>query len=369
MQMTTQADILRLISGSRERQNADLILDYVDQQIATLNNVAGLLTGKFSYGTLHIASAVKDGETVTIGQNVYEFDTTVEPGLNGGSRKRVNLSAGSGVAQEGTLTMDTQPTAGDTLTIGTKVYTFVPAGTATADGEISVGANLAAAKVNLVAAVNGTDSISDPHPLVTMAAFIADAAKITAIIPGIYDVATTETFTAGTNVFDAAKLGTTTAGVDPTAAEATTALAAAINANAAEVVEAIRVSANIVLVVAKTVGPVEAATTETMTGANNAWDAANLNAGHAPVARRSVSGYWVPVAGEVTAGLICIPVAFNPRTILIHIHVTATGAVKAWDGNAKYIDAADGKPAYVTLDNAGNVDWAATDTIYYTFSE
>ena len=41
---------------------------------------------------------------------------------------------------------------------------------------------------------------------------------ITAITKGVTgdEIATTETFTAGTNVFDAATLGTTTAGVDGT---------------------------------------------------------------------------------------------------------------------------------------------------------
>lgn len=122
------------------------------------------------------------------------------------------------VASQGTLTMDTQPTAGDTMTIGTKVYTFTADGTAAADGEIDVGADLADAKTLVVAAINGTDGINTAHTLVTAAAFATNDMVITAKTKGVAGdlIATTETFTAGTNVFDAATLGTTTAGVNGT---------------------------------------------------------------------------------------------------------------------------------------------------------
>jgi len=122
------------------------------------------------------------------------------------------------VASKGTLTLDTQPTAGDTMTIGTKVYTFTADGTAAADGEIDVGADLADCKTLIPAAINGTDGINTAHTQVTAAAFVGDDMAITASTKGTAgdDIATTETFTAVTNVFDAATLGTTTAGVDGT---------------------------------------------------------------------------------------------------------------------------------------------------------
>jgi hypothetical protein len=122
------------------------------------------------------------------------------------------------VASQGTLTMDTQPTAGDTMTIGTKVYTFTADGTAAADGEIDVGADLADCKTLVVAAINGTDGINTAHTQVTAAAFVGDDMVITASTKGVAGdlIATTETFTAGTNVFDDVTLGTTTAGVDGT---------------------------------------------------------------------------------------------------------------------------------------------------------
>lgn len=122
------------------------------------------------------------------------------------------------VASQGTLTMDTQPTAGDTMTIGTKVYTFTADGTADEDGEIDVGADLADCKTLVVAAINGTDGINTAHTQVTAAAFVGNDMVITASTKGVAGdlIATTETFTAGTNVFDDVTLGTTTAGVDGT---------------------------------------------------------------------------------------------------------------------------------------------------------
>lgn len=121
-----------------------------------------------------------------------------------------------GAAAQGTLTVDTQPTAGDTFTIEQKVFTFVAVDNANKDGDVEVGANLAAAQANIVAAVNGIDRFNDPHPTLTIAAFAANAAVLTSIVEGTVgnSIATTETFTAGTNVFDAATLGTTTAGTD-----------------------------------------------------------------------------------------------------------------------------------------------------------
>ena len=124
------------------------------------------------------------------------------------------------VAAVGTLTIAAQPTAGDTMTIGTKVYTFVAAGEADADGEISVGTDLATAKTALIAAVNGTDSVNTAHTLVTAGTFTGNNLPITAKTKGVAgsSIATTETFTSASNVFDATTLGTTTEGVNGTIA-------------------------------------------------------------------------------------------------------------------------------------------------------
>lgn len=138
----------------------------------------------------------------------------------------IDPGAGTAVAAQGTLTMDTEPIDGDDYTIDAKTYTFQTTLTES-DGNVNIGGSLAQAKLNLVAAmdksgVDGTDyaSAMTVHPTVDVAAFISDDAVLTAKVAGRAgnDIATTETFDEVTNVFDAATLGTTTLGED--AAEA-----------------------------------------------------------------------------------------------------------------------------------------------------
>src|SRR4051812_36031600 len=99
------------------------------------------------------------------------------------------------VKAQGKLTMDTQPTANDTVTVGTITYTWKASGAVS--GEINRGADLAAAKVNFVAAINGLDSIqAGPNPFASAAAFVSNDCTLTARIPGPFgnSIATTETF-------------------------------------------------------------------------------------------------------------------------------------------------------------------------------
>ena len=124
------------------------------------------------------------------------------------------------VAAEGSLTMDTQPTDGDTYTLDAKTYTFQTTLT-NVDGNVNIGGSLAQAQANLVAAIDlsgsaGTDyaTLMTAHTTVDVAAFATDIAVITAQTVGKAgnSIATTETFAAGTNIFDAGTLGTTTLG-------------------------------------------------------------------------------------------------------------------------------------------------------------
>jgi hypothetical protein len=111
-----------------------------------------------------------------------------------------------------TLTMDTQPTAGDTMTIGDTTYTYTTDGTAATAGEIDVGADLADCQGLTVAAINGTGAAFNvANGEVTAAAFATNASVLTAVagLDGS-DIATTETFTAATNLFSAATMGTGT---------------------------------------------------------------------------------------------------------------------------------------------------------------
>lgn len=130
------------------------------------------------------------------------------------------------VKAQGTLTMDVLPTDGDTITFDSTTYTFKDTlGTA---NDIKIeAADLSGTQDNLVATINGTGTAgveyyagtTTPHASVRAGAFASDDSIITALVAGVAgnSIATTETFTAGTNVFDAATLGTTTAGTGWTA--------------------------------------------------------------------------------------------------------------------------------------------------------
>ncbi|HUS74282.1 MAG TPA: hypothetical protein VMY06_14575 [Sedimentisphaerales bacterium] len=175
--------------------------------------------------------------------------------LVGGVAKRLDVGAGvidceliidiasidvDGSAAQGTLTLDTNCTGGnssqglltldvnpvdannDTMTIGTTVYRFKDVPIQVED--ILIGATAAATQLNILATINGTGTegteyfagSTSPHPLVRMGAFAADDSIVTAIATGVAGdlIATTETFTAVTNIFNAGTLGTTAAGAD-----------------------------------------------------------------------------------------------------------------------------------------------------------
>lgn len=121
------------------------------------------------------------------------------------------------VAAKITLTLATLPTVGDTMTIGTKAYTFKAA--AAADGDILIGADVAATRLNVVSAINGTGEgqVCTAHPGASCAAFSSADAVITAKVKGVAGnaIASTETFTAAGNVFSAAAFA---GGVDGTVA-------------------------------------------------------------------------------------------------------------------------------------------------------
>jgi hypothetical protein len=179
---------------------------------------------------LTLAGVVIDGETVTINLiDIYEFCADVAQSVTTVGNIPVDITAVT-TASTGTLTIDTQVTSGNTMTIGGKVYTFVPDGTDNADGEITIGTDLATGQAAVVAAINGTDAHNTANASVSSGAFAANDAIITALIGGVAGDAidTTETFTAVTNIFAAGTLGS---GADCTAANAITALVAAVTAS------------------------------------------------------------------------------------------------------------------------------------------
>jgi hypothetical protein len=177
--------------------------------------------------TLTFTGVVEHGETLTIGEDVYQLAADVDGLVVDAGNIPVDIFAGT-TQSTGTLTVDVQPIAGDTMTIAGKVYTFVPDGTANADGEISIGVDLAEAQANIVDAINGDDGFNIANDSVSISDFTTNEAVLTALIGGTVgdSIDTTETFTAETNIFAADVLS---GGANCSAADAITALAATIS--------------------------------------------------------------------------------------------------------------------------------------------
>ena len=228
-------------------------------------------------GVLSVSGVVVDGETVTIGEDVYEFCADTALSLTEGSTIPVNINAVS-TKSTGTLTVATNPTAAQTLVIGPTgsetTYTFRALADFNAAGEILLGATAAATQAGIIGAIMGTDGANEPDPYVTIGAFATNAATVTAKVGGTVGDAinTTDNITNG---FEAATLGS---GADCLAPAAITALVAAVNTSGTEGVTATDGEGNTIDLVATAGAAGNAlATTETM--ANGAFGHTTLVGG------------------------------------------------------------------------------------------
>ena len=277
-------DVLAGVTAGTSAASKAVVLD-ASSQIDALDIIKHTITNGTpvnavaASGTLTISGVVIDGETVTCGADVYEFAADDAQTVTG-SNIAVDITSYADKAQ-GTLTVDTQPTSGEVFVLGAKTYTFVPLGTANADGEVDIGADVAAAKVNIVAAINGSDGYNVASTVATAATFAANDCVVTALIGGTAgnSIVSTTTMAGGTNAWDAGTLGTTTAGTDCSAPNAVTALVAAEVASGTEDVtfsdgagDTVDIDANTKGVLANSI-----ATTENM--ANGSFAAGTLTGG------------------------------------------------------------------------------------------
>lgn len=305
-----------------------------------------------SKGTLRLDTIPTAGDTMTVGGRPYLFKaaadadapseisigvslaaaiTNLLAAINGTddlntAHGSVSAAAGTGTAATTTLTSDaTAPSNGDTVTLGSKTYTFQTTLT-NVNGNVLIGASAAAALDNLKAAVNlsagagttyatattahtqftattntdttqvfsatlapgsqgnalaTTETSSHLSFTSTVAAGAVDKIILTARAGGVAGdlLATTETFTATNNTFDAATLGTTTAGADCTAANAILGLVAAINADTGALVTAADGAGNTLVATAKDAGSAGNDLGSTKVMANATWGAAALSGG------------------------------------------------------------------------------------------
>ncbi len=332
----------------------------------TKNNLSALdvvrqTQGQHSMNGLRVAAASQDGETVTIGANVYEIDTTAVAGIVAG-RVRVNCSGGTTAAAVGTLTLTDIPHVDDTVILGTVTYTFKDTPTTVAY-QVKVGASTEISVDNLVAAINKAAGGGSLYGSLTVAnpeasAVKATAASITATarIPGTVGNTIDSAGTMTHGSWGAADLAS---GLDPTAGETSDALIAAINANTAEVVDAFDIGANEVLIVHNALGVNALACSETLGGSNNVWASATMFGGAVVTAPLKIQRMMtrIPLAQEVTHGNMHFYFPFTPVHAIAQVLVTSGGAAKAWVGAITITG------NRVTLDNSGGTAWATTDTV------
>ena len=328
--------------------------------------------GRVAIAELRVASAVQDTETVTIGADVYEVDTHDVSTITGG-RIRLNLSGGGTRKSQGTITFTLNPSNNDTIVLNGKTYTFQTTLT-NVDGNVAIGVDLATSILNLQAAIAlgagaGTAyaAATTLHPTIGVASVTATTIVPQAKAGGTAGNALTMSSGQANAVCNGATLGTTQAGVDPTAAEFTTSLEAAINASATELVRATRVTANNVLINAATVaggatpkvGAIVLATTETLGGANNAWDSATMRGGRAAAVRKRVWQSRVPLAVEDALNIMHFVFDFTPTTVRVYVALTATPALPVLFDGAVAIAG-----GVVTITDNGAVNLTTSMTVW-----
>ena len=102
-------------------------------QVALYTALTGITEGTKAAGTLTFTGVVSDGETVTIGARVYEFDTAPAPGAIVAGRVRVDVSAGvtapqavtalvAAITGDGSATVTAVDGVGDTVVATAKLY-------------------------------------------------------------------------------------------------------------------------------------------------------------------------------------------------------------------------------------------------------
>lgn len=166
------------------------------------------------------ANSLDDGaDPIELAALGIDVDAALDHTLGNAQGKTVLLAIlDASTKAKGTLSIPTNPTATDTMTIGigvgSKVYTFRATADFDANGEVEILGTAALTRASIVAAINGTDAFNTAHTQVTAALGSGNDIIITAIDAGITatNVITTETFTAGGNIFDAGTLGTTVEG-------------------------------------------------------------------------------------------------------------------------------------------------------------
>lgn len=284
--------------------------------------------GQRAHQILRVASNVADGERVTIGSDVFEVDII---NTSSGVTLLANLNNTDTSSVVGTSAAPS-PTwvVGDLIKIDNEIMRVTKVNSTT-----SYTVRRAACGTS-IATHTATTSISESDtPGTIVAAGRIPLGLVTTLTPAVFSPA----------------------------------LAAEINANAgtdassAKVVAVSLLSGAALLISADATGALALATTETLAGANNVWNAATMTDGADPGQRRFMAIARTVTATDVALDNIYIPLDFTPTVVMVNV-LTSSGVVKAWDGARSITAPSGGFPAYITIGNGGTSDWAATDVLH-----
>jgi len=308
---------------------------------------------------LKLVAAVPDGDTVAVGERVYECDDTV-PGTITAGRVRVPVFMGYATAQlnfDDTLTVAN----GNTVTIGGKTYTFRTTLT-NVDGYVQIGPTTHRTIYNLVAAINrgkggalnppadfgDFNDVGEGPGVAYAAAMTVHPKNLRAQYDGDYalELWDRDGGVAGGTIALAATLAGNTVWLEgnfmnppapPSANAFGAALVAALNSDPQGRVWAEQISASEVLVWSRRPGVVVTSCTANFTNGGNLWEAAALSGG--VPARNELSvvagAQRVVTAAEAAAGRLHLVFGFEPLTALLQVrssvgaHVASDAAVTA----------------------------------------
>lgn len=287
------------------------------------DKIADILSGQYGWGLLRVAANVVDGQTVTIGTDVFEVDI-------------INTDSTDDTAG-GDFNNTTDPITIDTTTY-TNLATVVLGNLLRVENEILKVTNVHFQYLTLARGRCGTTAAAHANGQNIYTSNAAPASNIpvglvTTLTPAVFTDALADEINSGAGASDQSGSVTATG-----------------------------ISDNEVLIVHDTASTDTLATTETLAGTNNVW-----TQGTTTVAGRAASDAYmhvcayVPTSADVTLDYFYVPLAFTPTFYFASVRVTATGAAKAWDGYTTY---EAGPPKRLKISNEGSTDWSANDTVF-----
>jgi len=307
-----------------------------------------------------------DGETVTVGDDVYEATTT---GTVSGTNFAIDLSLVS-TAASGTLTFTGVVSDGEVVVIGDDTYEFDTDDSVTEGNiQVFVGANTDApsAVIALVAAIEaaGTEAVS-----------AVDGAGDTVVVTGNYHRSADNSIATTTDCANASwgevHLEN---GADATAADCVTALALSVTTNDTMGISAVDGDGDTVVFTADAAGAVDGSLGNAVvldTTSSAVWDEETLVGGTdataaeaivALVAKITSDGDGTYTAADETGGVMSVEAADEGDAGNLIVTET-TCANGSWDEETTLVGGADGTPAIkgLTLHDSSYFYIAVDDT-------